>query len=393
LSRRFVKAQGKKGKKDLPMKYRISLVARANRQRYTQGRMDVTQPESERLKRDVEGALERALDPADVLPMLHRLSRTAAPGSEESVFAHRQLAELLIERHPWRATLHARRVLSALPGDDRAWAVLAASQAMLGHYRFAVTGYKRALEGSPDNPSYAHNLGHLLDVAMERPREAVPWLRSAYLAHTDSTEIAASYAHALARAGEVEEAQRILEGALRRGGSREHAALRKWIQKGAPPRKALPALRPPMLTAPTARSSWSPTRRDDQGSAGAAQGRSVERSQKHGAKAWSLSALDTALSRGLACLPVGSDQRRRASALARDVARCWPVVEDVTELQSLAAAVAYAIVYVDHVPLTQGEVAACFRVSASLLRARFKDLRLRLDLTPGDVRYATLRRS
>ena len=42
--------------------------------------MDVTQPESERLKRDVEGALQRALDPSDVLPMLHRLSRAASPG-------------------------------------------------------------------------------------------------------------------------------------------------------------------------------------------------------------------------------------------------------------------------------------------------------------------------
>jgi transcription initiation factor TFIIIB Brf1 subunit/transcription initiation factor TFIIB len=68
-------------------------------------------------------------------------------------------------------------------------------------------------------------------------------------------------------------------------------------------------------------------------------------------------------------------------------------MEVPTETRSLAAAVAYAIVYVDHVPLTQAEVAASFRVSASALRARFKDLRLRLDLTPGDARYATLRRS
>ena len=139
--------------------------------------------------RDVEGALQRALDPSDVLPMLHRLSRAALPGSEESVFAHRQLAELLIERHPWRATIHARRVLAALPGDDRAWAVVAASQAMLGHYRFAITAYKRALDSAPKNPSYAHNLGHLLDVAVGRPKEAVPWLQLAYSAHKDSAEI------------------------------------------------------------------------------------------------------------------------------------------------------------------------------------------------------------
>jgi len=353
--------------------------------------MDVTQPDSGRLKRDVVGALERALDPSDVLPMLHRLSRTAAPGSEEAVFAHRQLAELLVERHPWRATLYARKVLAALPTDDRAWAVLAASQALLGHYRFAVTAYKRALEAAPDNPSYAHNLGHVLDVAMDRSREAVPWLRSAYLAHPGSAEIAASYAHALARAGGVAEAQRVLGGAMRGRGSREHAALRRWIAKGAPARKPLQPLRPPMLTTSTERR----TRPGDSHDADAAD--KASRLLPVVTRRLSQGALDASLSRGLARLPVGASQRARASALARDVARCSDpsLLEDIgdsTDLQSLAAAIAYAIVYVDHVPLTQAEVAACFRVSASLLRARFKDVRLRLDLTPGDARYATLRR-
>jgi hypothetical protein len=61
-------------------------------------------------------------------------------------------------------------------------------------------------------------------------------------------------------------------------------------------------------------------------------------------------------------------------------------------VHALAAAVAYAIVFVDHVPLTQSEVAACFRVSAASLRGRFGELRSHLDLTPGDARYATLRR-
>jgi tetratricopeptide (TPR) repeat protein len=303
--------------------------------------------------------------------MLHRLSRTATPGSEESVFAHRQLAELLIERHPWRATLYARRVLAALPGDDRAWAILAACQAMLGHYRFAATAYKRALEGAPENPSYAHNLGHLLDVAMGKPEEAIPWLRSAYSAHAESAEIAASFSHALARAGNVAEARQVIDGAIRRGGSREHVALRKWIQKGAPPKKTLPPLRPPMLT------DWS-------------QRESAEGASRKG---WSVTLLDQALARGLARLPVAPTQRSRAAALARDAGRCWPATQALTDLPSLAAAIAYAIVYVDHVPLTQAEVAACFRVSASALRARFKDLRLRLDLTPGDARYATLRGS
>jgi tetratricopeptide (TPR) repeat protein len=339
--------------------------------------MDVTQPESERLKRDVEGALRRALDPSDVLPMLHRLSRTATPGSEESVFAHRQLAELLIERHPWRAALHAKRVLATLPGDDRGWAVLAACQAMLGHYRFAVAAYKRALEAAPENPSYAHNLGHLLDVAMGKPREAVPWLRLAYSAHADSAEAAASFAHALARAGEVDEAKRVLDGAKLRGASREHAALRRWLDKGAPPKKALPPLRPPSFA------EWSRKSRQER----RFDAPSGARRARPGSE------LDGALARGLSRLPVGATQRGRALALARDAAPCWPPTEDAADVQSLAAAVAYAIVFVDHVPLTQAEVAACFRVSAAALRARFKDLRLRLDLTPGDARYATLRRS
>ncbi len=361
--------------------------------------MDLTEPEPARLRREVEGALQRALDPSDVLPMLHRLVRITAQGSEESLFAHQKLAELLIERHPWRATLHAKRVLGTLPGDDRAWAVLAASQAMLGNYRYAVAGYQHALEGSPSNPSYAHNLGHLLDVALDRPQDAVPWLRSAHQQRADCPEITASYAHALARAGDLAGAKRVLGGARARGAPREHLSLWDWLQRGAPNERALPPLHPPTFT------SWT---RNSALDAGLGSQNSIP-----------TTALDAALSQGLARLPMGPTQRTRAAALARDAAESCraastgrhtssrahtPTGEDAasgdpagftlpTETRSLAAAVAYAIVFVDHVPLTQAEVAACFRVSASALRARFKDLRLRLDLTPGDARYATLRRS
>ena len=60
-----------------------------------------------------------------------------------------------------------------------------------------------------------------------------------------------------------------------------------------------------------------------------------------------------------------------------------------TGARSVAAAIAYAVVFVDRVPLTPAEVAATFRVSPAALRGRFGELRARLDLTPGDVRYAT----
>ena len=81
--------------------------------------------ETARLRQEIERALRRAFDPADVLPRLARLARLAPPASDDGIFAHRQLAELLVERHPWRAALYARRALQHRRDDDRAWAVLA----------------------------------------------------------------------------------------------------------------------------------------------------------------------------------------------------------------------------------------------------------------------------
>src|SRR5580698_4995414 len=163
-----------------------------------------------RLRRDVESALRKALDPSDVLPMLHRLARTAAPGSDERVFAHRQLAELLAEKNPWRAAIYAKRVTEERPEDDRGWALVGLSQTLLGHYRFAVTAYQKALSCAPGNPWYAHNLGHLLDVALDRAGDALEWLRTAYreaneLGTGATGDIASSFAHALARTGKVRE--------------------------------------------------------------------------------------------------------------------------------------------------------------------------------------------
>ncbi len=336
--------------------------------------MDLQQPETKRLRRDVEWALRRALDPGDVLPLLHRLARKAPEGSDESVFAHRQLAELLAERHPWRATLHARKALAHCPDDERAWAVLGLCQTLLGNYRFAVSSYHHALTCAPKNPWYAHNLGHLLDVALGRAHDALFWLRTAYKGAAQNAEIAASYAHALARAGEVGEAKRVLSRALKRGPTRELSALSRWLDLGAPDRDPPLRPRPVPATFSMEEAETSPSSR-----------RLPGRNRRTDANA-----LEATLSRGLGSLPLDARQRARARALARDVAaRSAPAARSV---ESLAAAVAYAIVYVDHVPLTQAEVAACFRVSAASVRGRFKELRSQLDLTPGDVRYATTRR-
>src|SRR5512146_974465 len=128
----------------------------------------------DRLRREVERALREQRGPEEILPLLARLARAAAPESEPWIFAHRHLAELGVEHDPWRAALFARRVLALCPDDDGAWAVLGLAQSLLGHYRYATRAYERALQLAPNNPWYAHNLGHLYDVALDRPADALP---------------------------------------------------------------------------------------------------------------------------------------------------------------------------------------------------------------------------
>lgn len=332
--------------------------------------------ETHRLRQEIERALRRAFDPADVLPRLARLARLAPAASDDGIFAHRQLAELLVERHPWRAAIYAKRALAHARDDDRAWAVLAFCQTLLGNFRCAATAYKRAIACAPANPWYAHNLGHLLDVALGAPERALPWLKSAYSAKGDNSEIVASYVHALAMAGRTAEARGVLERALERFDSRELEALLRWLDQGAPSRE-----RDPKASAPKSKLA-APTRT-----------RGGSRDHR----------LARVLERGMSHLPLDSKQRARAMLLARDVVKLRPApatkisaktskpAKDVSDVAGLAAAVAYAIVYVDHLPLSQAEVAAPFRVAVARLRGRFAELRAKLDIIPGDARYATTR--
>jgi Flp pilus assembly protein TadD len=170
------------------------------------------------------------------LPLLARLARTAAPESEAWIYAHRHLAELAVEHDPWRAALFARRVLALRPDEDGAWAVLGLAQSLLGNYRYAAHAYERALAIAPDNPWYAHNLGHLYDVALNRPWDGIPLLAQASLAQGGEADIAASYAHALARCGKVVQAKRILRRAIRHGATSDQMTLMRWLEAGAPDR-------------------------------------------------------------------------------------------------------------------------------------------------------------
>ena len=198
------------------------------------------QEDIDRLRRDIERGLRDKLAPDELLHQLARLARASTPGSDAWIFAHRHLAELGVERDPWRAALFARRVLAHEPNDDGAWAVLGLAQSLLGHYRYAARAYERALTLAPDNPWYAHNLGHIYDVALDRPGDALPLLAQATGAETGQADIAASYAHALARCGQVPLAKRVLKRAIRRGATPDQMALWRWLEAGAPSDDARP---------------------------------------------------------------------------------------------------------------------------------------------------------
>lgn len=317
------------------------------------------------LRLSIERSLTGAFDPADVLPRLARLARLAPEGSDDGVFAHQRLAELVVDRDPWRAALYIRRALAHRSHDDRPWAILAFCQTLLGNFRCAASAYERAIACAPTNPTYAHNLGHLLDVALGQPERAVPWLRAAHQAKSDNSEIVASFAHALGRAGKLDEARALVLRALgAHRGSRELEALLAWLQNGAP------------------------KLRDDRHPGAARRPRREAPSKR----------LARELVRGLANLPLDARQRQRAMTLARDAVTPAESGTSLTrarrepDVAATAAAIAYAIVYIDHVPLSPAEVAAPFRVGVAELRGRFAELRAKLDIIRGDARYASARR-
>lgn len=164
-------------------------------------------PTVDRLYTDIEWALAQGLPATDVVPMVERLMRQADPKSVHANYARRQLAELIVRRDPFRAARLARDVLNVDPEDDRAHAVLGLSCMLMGHFRKAETAYRRALALVPHCPWYSHNLGHLLDVALSRPVDALPLLRLSRRALPHEPEIASSYAHALLRAGYPDQAK------------------------------------------------------------------------------------------------------------------------------------------------------------------------------------------
>jgi len=181
---------------------------------------------------DIEWALSQGLPPRDLIPMLQRLVRAAEPESVYAVYAKRQLAEYIVQKEPFRAARLALEVLD-VQADDRAYAVLGLSHLLLGNYRLAERAYKSALALVPHCPWYAHNLGHLLDVGRNNPRAALPYLRLSRRLMPHEPEIASSLAHALARAGQPEEAWDHLVEAVRGDSVRARELLTAWTPVAA----------------------------------------------------------------------------------------------------------------------------------------------------------------
>jgi Flp pilus assembly protein TadD len=137
-------------------------------------------------------------------------------------------ARRLVSDQPWRAARLAAEALRQ-GTDEETHVTLGIALTVLGHYRAARAAYRRGLAHHPASVSILHNLGHLLDVAFERPDAALPYLRAANALLPGEPELAASYAHALGRVGQVERARSVLREALGVADGRADRLLDEWL--------------------------------------------------------------------------------------------------------------------------------------------------------------------
>jgi hypothetical protein len=215
-------------------------------------------------------------------------------------------------------------------------------------------------------------------------------LRRAYTRSGKNVDVATSLAHALARSGKTRAAKALLGRAMKQSPSPERRALMKWIDAGAPPRELgavqLLATREEPCTGtmdvafesvPEAPRSQAQTTRPT---------RSSEATPR-AARRW----VQNALRRGLARLPLDEEQRAHASAIAREATQRKPPADE-RAAAGIAAAAAWSVISRAGIPLSQAEVAACFRTSASLLRQRLGGVRSIEDARSRSGR-STLKRS
>lgn len=202
----------------------------------------MTKPESRvaLLRRRAVESLANTKFPIEAEQLLERLAAVALEGSDDALFAHHELATLQLERSPWNAALHLRKVIAGRPNDAAAHALMGLCQALLSNFRVAVSSYERAIALDPNVAEYHHNVGHFLDVAMGSTHKALGYLERAHELAPGNHEITASLAHSLARAGRLKEAEALAEAVAQHAPddpSRQN--LLAWIREGAPAESSL----------------------------------------------------------------------------------------------------------------------------------------------------------
>jgi tetratricopeptide (TPR) repeat protein len=313
-----------------------------------------------RLRKRVERALAGGDRGIDVLRDLEAIVRGTDEGNRDALFAHRQLAELLLEQSPWRAALHLRKLIHADAADDGVFALMGLCQAMLGNFRSAIASYQRAIELASRNPWYHHNLGHLLDVGLGRCAIAVRHLRLAHELEPGEDEITASLAHCLARLGELPEAKALARQAARSApGNTDHRQLLEWIERGAP------------------------STRDGQKRQGA---RGRIRASGGALRADTRDSVARLLADRMPDAGFSPDHVRLAHALWTDFSGRRSL--RVAKPAIYAAAIEYAIAVVHGVRgVTQAAVGRRYGVAPASLSSRYAEIRAELALVPGDPRY------
>ena len=392
-------------------------------------RPDVTEESGvDQLRRRAEQAIASDQGRRVIVPLLERLVTVAPEGSPASLYAHRHLAEYRVEEHPWRALLSLRKVVAAQPDDDVVHALMGLAQALLSNFRAAVEAYRRALAIAPRNPWYHHNLGHLLDVALERPEQALRHLEIAHKATApNDPEIAASLAHCLARLGKLEQARVLAAGAATAAPrNADHKRLLEWIDRGAPAETkiapaparapsptsaAAPQTSPGQTSAPTLAvvgpsPSSSPSVSSGMGQAAVQAATQVGTAPVQqpvqsipSARAARVSADLEAVDANDPVLPIIADTMREGGFTREHVARARRLWADYRETRGswellkpdvCAAALEYAIARLHGLDgVTRASVARRYGVSASAIADRFDDMQVVLALRPADPRYYT----
>jgi Flp pilus assembly protein TadD len=300
-----------------------------------------------------DATVDSKTDRAAIIPILSKMLRHAADGSSAAAFAKLHLAEALVEQKPWLASIHARSVLKDNPDEARAWAVLALGQTHLGNFRYAIRSYSRALTLCPENVAYAHNLGHLLDMAEGASEDALPYLEAAYDGAKSSLDILASLLHALVRTGRTGRALLLVSETTAEGATQ--SKLRKLVHTLAE-RQSDPGLKGIARGKPEAL---------EDGTLAAAPPLPRAR-QRRSAREPRLFAV---LHEGLRHLPFGDYEVEAALTMAAEIMLLESASSE-RDLRITAAAIAWRVVRCAHLPLGAAEVAAPFRVALAAMRKR-----------------------